>query len=91
MTQYEFHMYLLAYQIKAQEAELLSAKQAWFNQLAKATKQVGKEIRSAYKSFDDFYDNSKVYKNIFEPQVEKENVRKLTIADMNRRLNSKGG
>ena len=84
-------MYLLAYQIKAQEAELLSAKQAWSNQLAKATKKVGKEMRSAYKSFDDFYDNSKVYKNIFEPQVEKENVRKLTIADMNRRINSKGG
>lgn len=84
-------MYLLAYQIKAQEAELLSAKQAWFNQLVKSTKKVGKEMRSAYKSFDDFYDNSKVYKNIFVPQAEKENVRKLTIADMNRRINSKGG
>ena len=84
-------MYLLAHQIKAQEAELLSAKQAWFNQQVKATKQVGKEIRSVYKTFDDFYDNAKVYKNIFEPQEEKENVRKLTIADMNRRINSKGG
>ena len=84
-------MYLLAHQIKAQEAELLSAKQAWFNQQVKATKQVGKEIRSVYKTFDDFYNNTKVYKNIFEPQVEKENVRKLTIADMNRRINSKGG
>ena len=84
-------MYLLAHQIKAQEAELLSAKQAWFNQLVKETKKVGKEIRSVYESFDDFYDNSKIYKNIFEPQAEKENVRKLTIADMNRRINSKGG
>ncbi|MGP6139573.1 hypothetical protein [Jeotgalibaca sp. A127] len=68
----------------------MSAKQAWFNQLAKATKKVGKEIRSAYKSFDDFYDNAKEYNRIFAPK-EKTNVRKLTIAEMNRRLNSKGG
>ena len=83
-------MYLLAYQIKAQEAELLSAKQAWFNQQVKATKQVGKEIRSVYKTFDDFYNSTKEYNRIFMAS-EKTNVRKLTIADMNRRINSKGG
>ena len=83
-------MYLLAHQIKAQEAELLSAKQAWFNQRVKATKQVGKEIRSVYKTFDDFYNNTKEYNRIFMAS-EKQNVRKLTIADMNRRINSKGG
>lgn len=91
MTQHEFHMYLLAHQIKMQEAELLSAKQAWFNQLVKATKKVGRETRSAYKSFDDFYNNANVYRNIFESQENKEKVRKLNMADMNRRLNSKGG
>ena len=83
-------MYLLAYQIKAQEAELLSAKQAWFNQLVKATKQVGKKTKSAYKDFEDFYNSEQEFNSIFTTK-KKFTKKVLSSAEVERLLSKEGG
>lgn len=89
MTQYEFLMYSLAYQVKVQGELFLSAQQAWLNQSVKATKKVGKGTKSAYKNFNEFYNYEKEFNSIFKGASKRKE--KLSIADRNRLLNQKGG
>ncbi len=41
--------------------------QAWFNQSVKATKGKGKQARSAYRKFEDFYNHKEEFDKLFEP------------------------
>ena len=79
----------MAHQVKQQGDQLTASYQAWQNQTAQATKGSGKNIRSAYNSFRDFYDQEKEFRNIFVPHSNKK--RRLSMAEMNRRINIGGG
>lgn len=52
----------MAHQVKQQGDQLNASYQAWQNQTAQATKGSGKNIRSAYNSFRDFYDQEKEFR-----------------------------
>lgn len=84
----EFAVYNKAYAIQQEEKRYQAAIQAWFHQLAKATKGKGKRMRSAYESFEDFYNHKEEFDKIFEPAK-----KRVTLADKNRLLNQfmKGG
>ncbi|HEK9115250.1 TPA: hypothetical protein TUW68_000600 [Streptococcus equi subsp. zooepidemicus] len=84
LTWHDYCIYDLAHQVKMQEEETMLAKQAWFNQAVKATKGTGQNVRSAYKSFKDFYDAGKAFDAIFDTKPKKP---KLSIADLNRVIN----
>lgn len=90
MTPYEFGLYGLAYQVKKQDMRSNASYQSWQNQNVQATKGKGKNTRSAYKNFNDFYDAEKDFESIFvtEPQEKK---RRLSMAERNRRLNKNRG
>ena len=68
------------------------AKNAWYSQAAKSTKGSGKNIRSAYEDFNDFFDYDTEIQNLFQPT---ERRRKLDrMAELNRLMNEyleKGG
>lgn len=87
----EFYIYNTAYAIQQEERRYQAAIQAWFNQQAKATKGRGKQTRSAYKSFTDFYNHAEEFNRLFEP--EKASSQVLSLADKNRLINQlrKGG
>ena len=83
----EFEIYNTAYLIQQEDMRYHSAIQAWFNQTVQATKGSGKSARSAYRTFDDFYNHKKEFDKIFsKEEVEPQNKR-LSLADRNRRLN----
>lgn len=90
MTLYEFKMNQIALEIKEQQNRKQMAIQSWFNQRAKAQKNIGSnkkpKVVSLYKNFDDFYDGHKDFKNIFIPES-----KVLSLADRNRLLNQKKG
>lgn len=68
------------------------AENAWLSQAAKATKGKGKNIRSAYKDFIDFFDWDKEIRNIFNPTNRKRRLDRM--AEVNRLMNDylmKGG
>lgn len=68
------------------------AKNAWYTQAAKATKGKGKNIRSAYEGFNDFFDYGSEFMNIFDSGIRK--TKKNTMAEVNRLMNEyleKGG
>lgn len=91
VTVSEFEIYTKAFEVIRQERDLSLAKQAWFNQSVQATKGIGKNVKSAYKCFDDFYDNKKAFESIFNHEEPKKENKKLSLADKNRLLNKKGG
>ena len=62
----------------------LRAKAAWFNQTVQATKGKGKNTRSIYKNFDDFYNWEQEIENIFNPKEEKT---QHSLADVNELMN----
>lgn len=68
------------------------AKNAFYTQAAKATKGKGKNISSAYETFEDFFDYDAEIQNLFQPT---ERRRKLDrMAELNRLMNEyleKGG
>ena len=64
-----------------------SAIQAWFNQTVQATKGKGKSAKSAYRTFDDFYNHKNEFDKIFKKDDVKPNNKRLSLADRNRRLN----
>ena len=63
----------------------LRAKSAWFNQTVQATKGKGKNTRSIYKKFEDFYDWEQEIFNVFNP--EKIEQSQHSIADINELMN----
>ena len=62
----------------------LRAKSAWFNQTVQATKGKGKNTRSIYKNFEDFYDWEQEIENVFNP---KEKKSQHSLADVNELMN----
>ena len=84
----EFEIYNTAYLIQQEDMRYHSAIQAWFNQTVQATKGKGKSARSAYKTFDDFYNHRDEFDKIFnKEEVKQVNNKRLSLADRNRRLN----
>ena len=90
MTLYEFGLYGLAYQVKKQDIRSNASYQSWQNQNVQATKGKGKNARSAYKKFSEFYDAEKDFESIFVTEIQ-EKKRRLSMAERNRRLNKKRG
>ncbi|HHJ7666527.1 TPA: hypothetical protein ACQNA7_000677 [Streptococcus pyogenes] len=86
LTWHDYCIYDLAYQVKMQEQETMLAKQAWFNQAAKATKGSGKSIKPAYKNFNEFYNAEKAFVSVFGVAQE---TKRLSIADLNCAINRK--
>lgn len=82
----EFEIYNTAYLIQQEDRRYNSAIQAWFNQTVQATKGSGKSAKSAYRTFDDFYNRKKEFDKIFSKEEVKQDKR-LSLADRNRRLN----
>ncbi|AWX97026.1 hypothetical protein BKM67_02895 [Streptococcus suis] len=81
----EFYIYNTAYAIQQEDKRHLAAIQAWFNQSVKATKGKGKQARSAYRKFEDFYNHKEEFDKLFESV---QPVKKtLSLADKNRLLN----
>ncbi|WP_350017474.1 hypothetical protein [Streptococcus jiangjianxini] len=87
----EFQIYDIAYAIQQEDKRFNAAIQSWFNQSVKATKGRGKNTKSAYKNFTDFYDHADEFNRLFEPPELPKQV--LSIAEKNRLMNSvrKGG
>lgn len=84
----EFEIYNMAYLIQQEDLRYHSAIQAWFNQTVQATKGKGKSARSAYRTFDDFYNHKDEFDKIFnKEEVKQVNNKRLSLADRNRRLN----
>nr|DAX88619.1 MAG TPA: hypothetical protein [Bacteriophage sp.] len=84
----EFEIYNTAYLIQQEDRRYNSAIQAWFNQTVQATKGKGKSARSAFKTFDDFYNHKDEFDKIFKKDdVGQVNNKRLSLADRNRRLN----
>ena len=83
----EFEIYNMAYLIQQEDLRYHSAIQAWFNQTVQATKGKGKSAKSAYRTFDDFYNHKKEFDKIFKKDEVKRNNKRLSLADRNRRLN----
>lgn len=63
----------------------LRAKSAWFNQTVQATKGKGKNTRSIYKKFEDFYDWEQEIFNVFNPEEIEQSQH--SIADINELMN----
>ena len=61
----------------------LRAKAAWFNQTVQATKGKGRNTRSIYKNFDDFYNWEQEIENVFNPKEKSQH----SIADVNELMN----
>lgn len=84
----EFGIYNTAYLIQQEDRRYNSAIQAWFNQTVQATKGKGKNARSAFKTFDDFYNHKDEFDKIFrKEEVGQVKQKKMSLADRNRRLN----
>ena len=84
----EFEIYNTAYLIQQEDRRYNSAIQAWFNQTVQATKGKGKSARSAFKTFDDFYNHKDEFDKIFnKEEVKQVNNKRLSLAERNRRLN----
>ena len=77
----------MAYLIQQEDRRYNSAIQAWFNQTVQATKGKGKSAKSAYRTFDDFYNHKNEFDKIFKKDEVKPNNKRLSLADRNRRLN----
>lgn len=68
------------------------ARNAWMSQAAKATKGKGKNVRSAYKSFNEFFDWDAEIRNVFQPSQRRQKQDRM--AEINRLMNDylkKGG
>nr|DAO13620.1 MAG TPA: hypothetical protein [Caudoviricetes sp.] len=83
-TPHQFNIYHKAFKIRVKDELFLRAKAAWFNQTVQATKGKGKNTRSIYKNFDDFYNWEQEIENIFNPKEEKS---QHSLADVNELMN----
>ena len=88
----QLQVYHKAFEIRTVDRLYLMAKNAFYNQAAKATKGKGKNIRSAYESFEDFFDYDAEIQNLFQPNKRKRKGDRM--AELNRLMNEyleKGG
>lgn len=84
----EFEIYNTAFLIQQEDRRYNSAIQAWFNQTVQATKGKGKSAKSAYRTFDDFYNHKNEFDKIFNrEEIKQVNNKRLSLADRNKRLN----
>lgn len=81
----EFEVYRRAFEIQMIDSMHLVAKNAWLTQSAKATKGKGKNIKSAYKDFKDFYDWDRELENLFTGKMLSRKVDRLS--ELNRLMN----
>ena len=89
MTMYEFGLYGLAYQIKKQDKRQDASYQSWQNQNVQATKGKGNNVRSAFRSFNDFYDAGRDFESIMTGSSPQK--RPVTIAELKKRQNENRG
>ena len=88
----QFLIYQKALEIETVDNLHMMAENAWLTQAAKATKGKGKNVRSAYKDFADFFDWDKEIQNIFKPTKRRRRLDRM--AEVNRLMNEyleKGG
>lgn len=64
MTLREYLIRMEAVRYRMVDDDLRIAKQAWFNQQAKAQKKKGKGTVSAFKNFKEFYDYEKAIEQL---------------------------
>ena len=83
-TPHQFNIYHKAFKIRVKDELFLRAKAAWFNQTVQATKGKGRNTRSIYKNFDDFYNWEQEIENVFNP---KEKKSQHSLADVNELMN----
>lgn len=70
----------------------MMARNAWYSQAAKATKGKGKNVRSVYRNFDEFFDWDGEIQSLFRPGKRQRKLDKM--AEANRLMNEylkKGG
>lgn len=84
-TPHQFNIYHKAFKIRVKDELFLRAKNAWFNQTVQATKGKGKNTRSIYKSFEDFYNWEQEIFNVFNPEEIEQSQH--SIADINKLMN----
>ncbi len=86
----EFDIYALSYSLKMQEWRYRASFLAWQNQAVQATKGKGKNVRPAFKKFEDFYDYTKDFEQVFDPPEPTESKSSESLADLNMKLNARG-
>ena len=86
----DFPILLKSYDIASQEKEYYISLQAWQNQTVQATTGSGKNAKSKYRNFNDFYDNRARFNSAMGRQ-EPEEEKRLTLADRNRLINNNRG
>ena len=95
MTLYEFELYSLAYEFKRQKEMETASFQAWQNNQAKAVKTIGSgknmKTKPYFKTFKAFYDSDKEFNLILGLDNIKSARREISLADLNRRVNKRGG
>lgn len=64
MTPKEYRILMKSAELKSVDRQLLIHEQAFTNMRAKATKKSGKKTRSAYRTFQDFFDYEKELKRV---------------------------
>lgn len=64
---YQLEVLQIALRIAEQTGKKNMAIQAFYNLNAKATKGEGKNTRSKYDTFEDFYDSEKEFRNALRP------------------------
>lgn len=92
-TPVDFQLYTLAYEIKREEQVHLQAIQAWFNQSVQAVEEKGNKKNpqyvSKFKTFEDFYDSQTMFNRLFNPDFKPKKSKKITMADINRKINNR--
>ena len=83
-TLHQYEIYKKAFDIRVKDELFLRAKAAWFNQTVQATKGKGKNTRSIYKNFEDFYNWEQEIENVFNF---KEKKSQHSLADVNELMN----
>ena len=87
---YQLEVLQIAFRIKEQNKRKNMAMQAFYNLNSKATKGEGKNVRSMYENFTDFYDNEKEFREALRP-VAKVDDKKKSTSSLNAILNPKRG
>ncbi|MBF0847800.1 hypothetical protein IR145_10090, partial [Streptococcus danieliae] len=68
---------------------------AWLNQAVQATRGSGKNIKSKFRNFKEFFDWSNEIENIFTQKNNKKSSKKISLAEINALANEyiekKGG
>ena len=90
-TPRQFEIEMIAYRLRRQEIELNNRLNAYYTMAVQSTKNNGKEM--LYKNFNDFYDVEEEFEQALRPntQTKRNNIKPLSMAEINRRLSMKKG